>query len=329
MSKVKISTLFSTFNRCTLLCKALDYLVMQTLPRDQFEVIVIDDGSTDNTKKVVESFNNKLFIRYVYQRNQGIAVAKNHAIQMASAPLVLFMDDDDLADSNLLAEHIGTHEKYKEENIAVLGYTGLSDEVSLSPLMHFVTQVGYYLFCYPKLNNGDVLDYTYFWGGRSSCKKDLIQKIGGFDPIFKFGCEDIELGYRLHANGFKVIYNENARSTMIRTISLNDFCHRVEKQGYSNWIFSKKHPKPEVELWTEVIGLDTHWAYVKPYYKTCAQRLERIIYARKKYDLEIDDLLLSLLHNMYWKVLDGFRVKGSYQACQDYKQDKKVKGFKK
>ena len=52
-----------------------------------------------------------------------------------------------------------------------------------------------YLFMYPPLKDGELLDNTYFWGGRSSCKKNFLVEHGNFNPVFKFGCEDIELGY--------------------------------------------------------------------------------------------------------------------------------------
>ena len=63
--------------------------------------------------------------------------------------------------------------------------------------MHYLTEVGKFLFDYTAISHGDVLDYTFFWGGRSSCKRMLLAQEGIFDQNFRFGSEDIELGYRL------------------------------------------------------------------------------------------------------------------------------------
>lgn len=323
MNRPRISVLIPTYNRAPLLKEVLSSLKKQSLPKDQFEVIVIDDGSSDNTPKVASSFHEYISLHYAYQENQGISVAKNHAIRLSQAPIVLFMDDDDIADKHLLAEHLKSHETYPEENIAVLGFTSLDENVSASPLMYFVTQIGYYLFNYSTIKHGDMLNYTYFWGGRSSCKKSLLLTYGVFDPVFRFGTEDIELGYRLSAHGLKVVYNQNAHTTMIRTISLNDFCKRVEQQGYSNWIFSQKHPVLEVKLWADVIDIHERWNLLKPQieiFKKRASKLEEIVQAHTKYGIEIDDLLLSLLHTSYWDVIAGMRLQGAWRAYENEKK---------
>src|SRR5205823_7235479 len=105
---------------------------------------------------------------------------KNVGVVAANSPVTLFFDDDDIADENLLAEHLKTHERYPLENVAVLGYTGWSPAIELTPVMRFVTDVGHYLFSYSHLTDGQRLDFTYFWGGRSSCKTSLLTSTGVF-----------------------------------------------------------------------------------------------------------------------------------------------------
>ena len=79
----------------------------------------------------------------------------------------------------------------------MLGYTTWDPSLEVTPLMRFVTDVGHYLFAYDGLEDGQSLDWTYFWGGRSSCKRGLLLRYGLFNPTFTFGSEDIELGWRL------------------------------------------------------------------------------------------------------------------------------------
>jgi len=87
-----------------------------------------------------------------------------------------------------------------------------------------------------------VLNYEYFWGGRSSCKRELLLKEGVFNPIFRFGYEDIELGYRLSKKvGLNVVYWERALNTMIRRIDLAAFLQRCQRQGESAWRFLVLH----------------------------------------------------------------------------------------
>ena len=319
MNAPLLSVLIPTFNRAPLLRGALESLTTQCLPRDQFEVVVVDDGSGDNTRDIVTGFEASLCIRYSYQQNSGLAAAKNHAVELAGAPLLLFMDDDDRADEKLLQEHLASHARHPQESIAVLGYTGLAGEAEASPLMHFATEVGYYLYNYPQLQHGQLLDYRYFWGGRTSCKKSLLLDHGFFDPAFRFGCEDIELGYRLSHHGLRVWYNRRARTATTRAISLEQFCRRSEQQGYSNWLFYRKHPVPEVASWADIDGLDSRWTYFEkrlPSLLKSAAGLDQLARTRRKYDLDSSDLLLSLLHQAYWAVIDGYRVKGAWAASQ-------------
>lgn len=319
MKQKKISALFSTFNRAGYLEKALASMVAQTLSREHFEVVVIDDGSSDNTREVSLKYAELFDLRYAYQENSGLAEGRNHGLRLANSPIVVFMDDDDVADEHLLEQHLVTHEKNPAPNIAVLGFTDLHPDIASIPIMHFVTQVGCQLFCYPLLKDGDVLGYSYFWGGRSSCKISFLHKNGFFNPIFRFGCEDIELGYRLSAHNFRVIYNEQARSTMIRAMTLDDFCRRVERQGNSNWLFSRMHPDPEIESWADVVDLELRWHKIEArfdHFKKSAADLERIAHARLKHGVEIDALLQGLLHRAYWLTIDSHRLRGAWVSSQ-------------
>ena len=168
-----ISVIIPTFNRADLLEKSLASLVKQSLPQKQYEVVVIDDGSQDHTRESCNRMRKALPLRYYYQENSGIAAAKNLGIFTSRSPLLLFFDDDDVADKELLREHLRTHQQHPEENIAVLGYTTWSPTMKISPIMGFVTDIGQLLFSYAHLKDGQELDFTYFWGGRSSCKRSL------------------------------------------------------------------------------------------------------------------------------------------------------------
>ena len=120
------SVLVCTYNRAELLRLALESLCAQTVGCDSFEVVVVDDGSTDGTATVVERFDGRLQIRYSFQENSGLAAARNHALFLAQGPIVLMHDDDDVAGPHLVEEHLRTHGQYPETHYAVLGYTRLS-----------------------------------------------------------------------------------------------------------------------------------------------------------------------------------------------------------
>src|SRR5947208_3034588 len=82
-----------------------------------------------------------------------------------------------------------------------------------------VIDVGQQLFAYKNLRHGQKLDYTYFWGGRSSCKRSFLVAHGVFNQAFRSIIEDIELGYRLSKFNLSVVFHRLAVSHMVRPIT--------------------------------------------------------------------------------------------------------------
>jgi Glycosyl transferase family 2 len=315
MSKPSLSAILCTFNRAELLSQTLESVLGQTLDRSDFELIIIDDGSTDDTKKVIESFEPRLPLRYAFQANAGLASARNHGIYRSQASLLLFLDDDDLCSPKLFEEHLKTHVQYPDNHFAVLGHVALDANLSWKPLLHYVTEVGCYLFSYSNVKHGDVLDYTYFWGGCCSCKRKFLIDYGVFNPVFRFGCEDIELAYRLSKNNLKVVYNAQAVSTMVRDISFNAFCTRLIRQGESQYVFSRLHPDAEVQNWTEMVGAEQEWQRIEPVYEAVlrsARELDRIANLKLELGLELDDITTDLLHRAYRNAFRACKLKGIY-----------------
>jgi glycosyltransferase involved in cell wall biosynthesis len=308
-----IAAIVCTCNRSRLLRGMLESLTAQTLPTTAFEVVVVDDGSTDDTPQVVDAFRDRLLLQSVRQRNAGLASAKNHGLFRTRSALVLFLDDDDVADRNLLEEHVIAHRRYEAPSDAVLGYTGLSAELRADPLMHFATEVGRFQFSYPTLRAGDALDYTYFWGGRTSCKRSFLLAHGVFNQVFRFGCEDIELGYRLSVHGLKVMYHPAARSTMVRSMTVDQFCDRLTRQGQSNALFSRLHADPAVQRWTEVSEAGDLWKTAEPAYdaiRRSARLLDNMYRRKQDAGLDVRDEDLRYLHRAYWMACATSKAKG-------------------
>ena len=315
-----ISAILCTYDRAPLLARALGALCAQTLGPEQFEVVLVDDGSNDDTAQVAATFAPLLDLRYVRQPNSGLAAAKNHGVCLARAPIVVFLDDDDVLDSRALERHWLSHRQDPRVETAVLGHTGLGYEQARSPLMRYVTGVGCQLFYYPSLKDGQELDFSFFWGGRSSCKRALLLEHGLFDPVFRFGAEDIELAFRLREAGLRVRYDAQAISTMIRTLSVDDFARRCVLQGRSNWVFHQRHPHKLVRAWTQVDGVESEWARIAPHYErllASARGLDRWANARVEQDLELDPRSTELLHRAYAALFRAARIKGTVERMRE------------
>jgi glycosyltransferase involved in cell wall biosynthesis len=319
-SKPQIAVVVCTRNRAALLRRTLESLVHQTLEQTAYQVVVVDDGSTDDTRQVSEAFASRVPLRYIGQRHAGLASAKNLGLFSTLAPLVLFMDDDDLADRELLAQHVETHSRFADDRYAVLGYTGLDASLAADPLMRFVTEVGCFLFSYPLLAHGALLDYTHFWGGRSSCKRSFLLRHGIFNPVFQFGCEDIELGFRLSRHDFQVVYNRRAISTMVRGITVEEFCARLLRQGRSNVVFSRLHHEAEIQDWTEVAGADKAWRTAGVVYDAVvrsAQQLDQMARRKRKAGLELEAADCQWLHRAYSLAFRASKLKGIHEALME------------
>ncbi len=110
MAEPLVSVIIPTFNRCELLAEALDSVAAQTF--GDYEIVVIDDGSTDQTEHMVNSRSEP--IRYFRQHNQGVAAARNHALQQAGGSLVAFLDSDDLWEPRYLEACVALLEREPE-----------------------------------------------------------------------------------------------------------------------------------------------------------------------------------------------------------------------
>ena len=106
----QLSVVVPTYNRALLLRKTLESLAGQRNP-PPFEVIVADDGSSDDTKQVVAEFQGRLAIKYCYQEDEGYRVAKarNMGAAIAEAPILVFVDSGTLTGPDLLASHLRCH----------------------------------------------------------------------------------------------------------------------------------------------------------------------------------------------------------------------------
>ena len=269
----------------------LESFAAQSIQKHRYEVIVVDDGSKDATPEVCRDFASRMQLKYLHIENSGISAAKNTGILASRGGILLFADDDDIADARLLEEHVKAHEEHPQENVAVLGYTTWAPTLSVTPLMRYVTEIGRFLFAYGNLEDGQMLDFTYFWGGRSSCKRSFLAKHGVFNRQFRFGSEDVELGYRLSKFGFCVVFHRAAVSYMTRALTFEGFCDRCERQGEALCRFSRLHDDPIVQQYCQLadpfidnravaVDPETRWSEVASLFREKvdeAGRVERLL----------------------------------------------------
>ncbi|WP_340022739.1 glycosyltransferase [Paenibacillus sp. FSL K6-1096] len=224
------SFIIATYNKAEWLHIVL-HSFQQLKTKEEYEIVIVNDGSSDHTELVVSQFKNKLNINYVYQENRGLASARNRAIEAAKGDILLFIDDDRMLPYDFLDEHLKVHVMLNDPKLIVIGerlqlYVSnlelKSEEIikDLNQDMKFYKRLSRsddYHKAIKRMFNNAPSNYEIQWiaavFSNLSVRKSVINEIGGFDPNFKgWGCEDIELGYRLCQNGSSIYLNENAKN---------------------------------------------------------------------------------------------------------------------
>ena len=110
---MRVSVLIPTYNRKHVLEQTLPTLFHQDFPADQFELVIVVDGSTDGTVEMLRSLKPRCALQIVEQENQGPAAARNAGLMVAGGDLVLCLDDDICCERDLIKEHALAHEQQR------------------------------------------------------------------------------------------------------------------------------------------------------------------------------------------------------------------------
>ena len=233
-----------TYERPQTLFRVLDALGAQTGAPD-FEVVVIDDGSRDETPRRLAAYAPPYPFRHRSQKNGGPAAARNHGVREAAARLVLFLGDDTVPEPGLLAAHARAHSEHPADAVAVLGYTTWPSERRVSPFLHHINEYGLQ-FGYGLIEDPERVPFNFFYTSNISLPRALLLDVGLFDTTFPNAAwEDIELAYRLTRRGMRIVYRPEAVARHHHDISFASFRRRQESSGESAAVFFGKHPELE------------------------------------------------------------------------------------
>ncbi|GAB4377680.1 MAG: hypothetical protein Kow00121_27820 [Elainellaceae cyanobacterium] len=185
----QVSVVIPTYNCDRYLAEAIDSVLAQTY--QDFEVIVVDDGSTDGTPQILQRYRNH--IRVVRQANQGVAAARNHGIAIAQGRWIAFLDADDSFLPDKLTGQIAYANAHPHLGIIHSGWRRVSQSGSLLINVEPWHQV-------PQLNLESWLRWKPVLPSAMLFRRDWLSRSGGFDPRFP-PAEDTELVLRLAAMG--------------------------------------------------------------------------------------------------------------------------------
>lgn len=224
---MKVSVIIPTYNHSKTLEYTLSSLVEQDFPNREYEVIVIDDGSSDNTKAVVNSFKSKLNIIYYFQEHKKFSatLAKNEGIKRANGDVLVFIDTGIVVGNTFIRAHYNAHNDDSNERYVVIGYVygfgydykendttpEFIDFSRPNQMLQKLKRTNYYSdireLVYAKIHddlNSITVPWMLFSTNNVSVRRTELVGVGCFNEDFvRLGVEDVECAYRLHNNKLK------------------------------------------------------------------------------------------------------------------------------
>jgi len=207
---IEISAVICTRNRSSLLADCIDSLLNQNIDPEDFEILVVDNNSTDNTKEIATKFcENHNNIKYFFEETAGYSAPRNCGWKNASGKIVAYIDDDEIAATNWIESILNTFQIEEKPDIVGGIYEVRYDE---TPPEWFTDSMGGTNRNRQKGLLNQRAD-CYLAGGNIAFKKEVLKKLKGFsndfdmkDNFLMMG-EDTDICQRAKNAGFKLYYN--------------------------------------------------------------------------------------------------------------------------
>ena len=239
---VELSVIIPTFNRMDVLPEVLAALGNQE-GTPTYEVIVVDDGSTDGTWQWLERQTLGVPLTALHQANAGPAAARNWGVRQAAGDRVAFLGDDTVPQAGWLRAHAEAAERFADHPmLAVIGYTAWHPRMRLTPFLRHINEHGLQ-FGYALIEDPQLVPFNFFYTSNLSLPRQALLD-DPFDIDFPYPAwEDIEVAYRLTKKGLRLVYEPTARVHHDHPTDLERFMTRQEKAGYCAVVFHQRHPE--------------------------------------------------------------------------------------
>jgi len=303
LTKPVVSVVICTYNRDKFIGEALNCLARQTISSNLFEIIVVDNNSTDNTAAIVQKFiagHPGLNIRYVLEKNKGLSFARNRGIQEALSPVITYIDDDAEATPGFLQSIVN----FMEANTAIVGiggkvipkYSESEEPKWMSKYLDgFVGRMDY--GSSPKQFDNTM---KYPAGCNMTYTKAILQKAGGFNNQLTFRSDDKYIFYQVSKLSSDIYYLPEAM-----------LYHNIDKDRLSFANFQKLFLKSGNEEKIRVRSEKGETAVIKKFaeliFKTGASIALYILYILKGKELKGRYIFFS-----QWYTLKGFLQKAVF-----------------
>jgi glycosyltransferase involved in cell wall biosynthesis len=221
-----ISVVVPNYNGFRTICDTLDALLHQSLPRSRYEVIVVDDGSADESVAYLDNLSASCEgVRIIiHPSNKGLSAARNSGIHASRGDILIFVDSDIIVDTNFIETHARMHEDHSDRHIAVVSNLSFHPKcIKNSNFGRFLNSryIGNRSPLARRYLNYENLPPRCFGGGISSVRRSDLFNAGLFDENIRgYGSEDEKMGYMLSRCGVRILFAREARAVHCDTVSL-------------------------------------------------------------------------------------------------------------
>lgn len=197
MEKPFVSIVIPAFNAVSTIGQTIKACLEQDYPKDKFEIVVVDDGSSDNTRDVAAGFN----IRYIYQKKSGPASARNNGWRNSKGDAICFTDADCIPESDWVSKLV-RHYNVNNTGAVAGSYSVHGSPYLLDKFVHYEIQY----------RHSRMPEYINSFGTYNTMvKKAVLEATGGFNPeYYRASGEDTDLSYKITRAGYRIYFAKDA-----------------------------------------------------------------------------------------------------------------------
>lgn len=318
-----VSVIIPTYNRKSSVLRLLNSLREQTLPSHEYEVIVVDDGSPDDTATIAQEQFPFPF-KYVRQQNQGATIARNFGVNQSRGDVLVFIDDDVTVSSQTLATLCDRCHQYPQAIVMGTlihrneGQDSVYADIQLKQMNH-------------RYDKDMFVDFVACNTELLAVRRDVFFDLGLLqDPTAGRGWpnwDDVDFGYRAHLSGFKLLQAADAVGEHW-DYSLGDWqtaCRRWQRACKSAVLLFRAHPalQPHLPMLSDKIPIDISQDSVSLILKKLLRRLTSthpVVWVLEK-EIKLLEKVMpahTLLRPLYRWIAGSYMYRGYQEGLQDY-----------
>jgi glycosyltransferase involved in cell wall biosynthesis len=252
----QVSVIIPSYNQVRFVASTVESVLAQTYPN--VEIIVVDDGSTDNTREVLAAFSEN--IRYIYQENRGLAGARNTGFLASHGDYLLFLDSDDLIHPDKLGLHVALLEAEPDFSLVYSAWQQINEdgtqvlgEVRPNKQGHLLKELLGRSF--------------FFFASAAVVRRECLEQVGLFDESLRWG-EDADMWLRLARAGYAFGYLD--QPLLQYRIHANSMTANVSPKQVQGWLAVLEKFFADPELADDIRALEAE-AYSILHYETAGR----------------------------------------------------------